>query len=74
MVQLLASLYVDFIFFNQQEQPMTPLKKYIWLVDTVMKAGNVGLTLQQIADTYYFNDDINGGRLYSDRVSQIPMI
>lgn len=46
---------------------MTPLKKYIWLVDTVMKAGNVGLTLQQIADAYYFNDDINGGRLYSDR-------
>ena len=46
---------------------MTPLKKYIWLVDTVMKAGNVGLTLQQIADAYYFSDDINGGRLYSDR-------
>ena len=46
---------------------MTPLKKYIWLVDTVMKAGKVGLTLQQIADDYYFNDDINGGRLYSDR-------
>lgn len=46
---------------------MTPLKKYIWLVDTVMKAGNAGLTLQQIADAYYFNDDINGGRLYSDR-------
>ena len=46
---------------------MTPLKKYIWLVDTVMKAGNVGLTLHQIADAYYFNDDINGGRLYSDR-------
>ena len=46
---------------------MNVLKKYIWLVDTVMKAGNVGLTLQQIADAYYFNDDINGGRLYSDR-------
>lgn len=46
---------------------MTPLKKYIWLVDTVMRAGDVGLTLQQITDAYYFNDDINEGKLYSDR-------
>ncbi|MCR4829739.1 MAG: WYL domain-containing protein [Bacteroidales bacterium] len=46
---------------------MNPLKKYIWLVDTVMRAGNKGLTLQQIADAYYYNDDINGGKLYSDR-------
>ena len=46
---------------------MNPLKKYIWLVDTVMRAGDVGLTLQQISDAYYYNDDINGGKPYSDR-------
>lgn len=31
---------------------MTPLKKYIWLVDTVMRAGATGLTLEQIADRW----------------------
>ena len=46
---------------------MNPLKKYIWLVDTVMRAGNTGLTLQQISDAYYYNDEINSGKPYSDR-------
>ena len=31
---------------------MTPLKKYIWLVDTVMRAGETGLTMEQIADKW----------------------
>lgn len=46
---------------------MNPLKKYIWLVDTVMRAGNTGLTQQQISDAYYYNDEINSGKPYSDR-------
>lgn len=29
---------------------MTPLKKYIWLVDTLMRRGEKGLTLEQIGD------------------------
>lgn len=52
---------------NKKHAAMNPLKKYIWLVDTVMRAGDVGLTLQQISDAYYYNDDINGGKPYSDR-------
>ena len=35
---------------------MTPLKKYIWLVDTVMRAGETGLTLEQIADRWDHDD------------------
>lgn len=46
---------------------MTTLKKYIWLVDTLMRTGDTGLTLQQISDAYYYNDDINEGKPYSNR-------
>lgn len=35
---------------------MTPLKKFIWLVDTVMRAGETGLTLEQIADKWDHDD------------------
>ena len=46
---------------------MTPLKKYIWLVDTVMRAGEKGLTLQQIAEKYSWNDDVSNGEPYARR-------
>lgn len=46
---------------------MNPLKKYIWLVDTVMRAGESGLTLEQISDKYYYDDDINDSKPYNGR-------
>ena len=46
---------------------MKPLKKYIWLVDTLMRAGDTGLTLEQISDKYYYDDDINGGKTFNGR-------
>lgn len=46
---------------------MTPLKKYIWLVDTVSRAGYTGLTLNQIADAYEFDDEISDGEKYNGR-------
>ena len=45
---------------------MNPLKKYIWLVDTVMRAGEKGITLNQILNTYAYDDEIGGGE-YNQR-------
>ena len=49
---------------------MTPLKKYIWLVDTVMRAGEKGLTLRQIADRYERDENISDGEPYARRTFQ----
>lgn len=49
---------------------MTPLKKYIWLVDTVMRAGDKGLTLRQIADRYERDENISEGEPYARRTFQ----
>lgn len=38
---------------------MTPLKKYIWLVDTVMRAGDKGLTLEQIGEKWDGDDEMH---------------
>ena len=46
---------------------MTPLKKYIWLVDTVMQAGEKGLTLRQIAERYEQDENISDGEPYARR-------
>lgn len=46
---------------------MTPLKKYIWLVDTLMRAGDTGLTISQVADAYEYDDEISGGERYNGR-------
>ncbi len=49
---------------------MTPLKKYIWLVDTVMRAGEKGLTLRQIAERYEQDENISNGEPYARRTFQ----
>lgn len=46
---------------------MNPLKKYIWLVDTVMRAGEKGATLNQISNAYAYDDEIGGGGEYNQR-------
>lgn len=46
---------------------MTPLKKYIWLVDTVMRAGEKGLTLEQIGDLWDRDDDMHDSGAFARR-------
>ena len=46
---------------------MTPLKKYIWLVDTVMRAGDKGLTLEQIGDLWDRDDDMHDNGAFARR-------
>ena len=46
---------------------MTPLKKYIWLVDTVMRAGEKGLTLEQIGDRWDAEDEMHDTGAFARR-------
>ena len=46
---------------------MTPLKKYIWLVDTLMRAGDTGLTIKQVSDRYEYDDEVSSGEKYNGR-------
>ena len=46
---------------------MNPLKKYIWLVDTLVRAGQKGLTFEEINDKYRYNDSISNGGEYALR-------
>ncbi len=46
---------------------MTTLKKYIWLVETLMRAGDTGLTLNQISDAYQYDDEVSNGEKYNGR-------
>ncbi|MBR1516910.1 MAG: WYL domain-containing protein [Bacteroidales bacterium] len=46
---------------------MNPLKKYIWLVDTLMRAGDTGLTIKQVSDAYEYDDEISNGEKYNGR-------
>lgn len=46
---------------------MTPLRKYIWLVDTLMRAKDTGLTIKQISDAFEYADEISNGEKYNGR-------
>lgn len=46
---------------------MTPLKKYIWLVDTITRAGDKGLTLEQIGDRWDYDDEMHDCGAFSKR-------
>jgi hypothetical protein len=46
---------------------MTPLKKYIWLVDTIMRAGDKGLTLEQIGSRWNANDGMHEEGAFAKR-------
>lgn len=46
---------------------MTPLKKYIWLVDTVMRSGDKGLTLEQIASLWNADDEMRDNGAFARR-------
>lgn len=46
---------------------MTPLKKYIWLVDTIMRAGEKGLTLEQIGDRWDYDDEMHDNGAFAKR-------
>ena len=56
-----------YYFLNEKYTKMNPLKKYIWLVDTLMRAGDTGLTIKQVSDAYEFDDEISGGEKYNGR-------
>ena len=44
---------------------MTPLKKYFWLVDTIMRAGDKWLTLDQIGARWNAGDERDGQLVFS---------
>lgn len=46
---------------------MTPLKKYIWLVDTIMRAGDKGLTMEQIGDRWDADDEMHDNGAFARR-------
>ena len=46
---------------------MTALNRYIWLIDTLVRAGQRGLTFEEINDKYRYNDSISGGGEYALR-------
>ena len=46
---------------------MTPLKKYIWLVDTIMRAGEKGLTLEQIGARWNADDKMHDEGAFAKR-------
>ena len=46
---------------------MTPLKKYIWLVDTIMQAGDKGLTIEQIGDRWDADDEMHDNGAFAKR-------
>lgn len=46
---------------------MTPLKKYIWLVDTIMRAGDKGLTLEQIGERWNSDDEMHDEGAFAKR-------
>lgn len=46
---------------------MTPLKKYIWLVDTIMRAGEKGLTLEQIGARWNADDEMHDEGAFAKR-------
>lgn len=46
---------------------MTTLNRYIWLVDTLVRAGQKGLTFEEINDKYRYNDNISNGGEYALR-------
>lgn len=46
---------------------MNVLKKYIWLVDTIMRAGEKGLTLEQIGDLWDRDDAMHDNGAFSNR-------
>ena len=56
-----------YFFLNIKTTRMNPLKKYIWLVDTLMRAGDTGLTINQVSDKYEYDDEISNGEKYNGR-------
>lgn len=46
---------------------MTPLKKYIWLVDTLMRSGEIGLTMEQIGDRWDADDEMHDNGAFAKR-------
>ena len=46
---------------------MTPLKKYIWLVDTIMRAGEKGLSLEQIGSRWNADDEMHDEGAFAKR-------
>ncbi|MBR3489714.1 MAG: WYL domain-containing protein [Bacteroidales bacterium] len=46
---------------------MNTLNRYIWLVDTLVRAGQRGLTFEEINDKYRYNDSISNGGEYALR-------
>lgn len=46
---------------------MNILNRYVWLVDTLVRAGQKGLTFEEINDKYRYNDSISNGGEYALR-------
>lgn len=46
---------------------MSPLKKYIWLVDAIMRGGELGLTIEQIGNKWDADDEMRSNGAFSKR-------
>ena len=46
---------------------MNILNKYIWLIDTISRAGKNGITFEDINRKYQYADSISGGSTYNIR-------
>lgn len=46
---------------------MTPLKKYIWLVDTLLRSGEKGLTMEQIGNRWNADDEMHDEGAFAKR-------
>lgn len=46
---------------------MSILNKYVWLIDTVSRAGSEGITFEEICRKYQYADAISGGSSYNIR-------
>ena len=46
---------------------MTPLKKYIWLVNSIMRTGEKGLTLEQIGERWNADDEMHDEGSFAKR-------
>lgn len=56
-----------YFFIHKFTRSMTPLKKYIWLVDTLMRKGDKGLTLEQIGESWDWDDEMHDSGAFSPR-------
>lgn len=56
-----------FRIFAKNIFSMNILNKYVWLIDTISRAGSEGITFEEICRKYQYADAISGGSAYNIR-------